>query len=173
MPGRSNRANAVLAVAAAAHLGVGVDSALAAIRLLESISGRYARGTVGAVPVRLLLAKNPAGWQEMLEQTASAAGPGTPSPLVLTLNARLADGKDTSWIWDVPFEKLADRVVWAAGERATDLALRLRYAGVQCRYTPEPLAAVAEAAAYAEGRVVDVLANYTAFLGIRDKMGPS
>ena len=48
------------------------------------------------------------------------------------LNDKIADGRDVSWIWDADFELLAGRVrrVMCAGTRAPELALRLKYAGV-------------------------------------------
>ena len=58
-------------------------------------------------PVRLLLAKNPAGWTAVFD-LLDESGPRR-SPLVLSVNARTADGLDTSWLWDVPFERLAGR----------------------------------------------------------------
>ena len=42
---------------------------------------------------------------------------GGPLPVVLSVNARIADGLDTSWLWDVPFERLPGRPVVATGER--------------------------------------------------------
>ena len=51
-------------------------------------------------------------------------------PVVLSVNARIADGLDPSWLWDVPFERLAGRPVVATGDRRLDLAVRLRYAEV-------------------------------------------
>ncbi len=47
----------------------------------------------------------------------------------------------------------------AAGERGTDLAVRLTYAGVEHTLDPNPLRAIASCP---PGRV-EVLANYTAF----------
>ena len=62
--------------------------------------------------------------------------------MVLSVNARIADGLDTSWLWDVPFERLAGRPVVATGDRRLDLAVRLRYAEVACTVVPDPLAAL-------------------------------
>ena len=173
LPGRANRANAVMAVAAAAQLGVDVDAALAAIRPLGDVAGRYAVAQVDGVQLRLLLAKNPAGWQEMLDQAAEEAGSATPRPVVLALNAQGADGKDTSWIWDVPFEKLRGRPVLVAGERAEDLAVRLRYAEISFSLNPDPIAAVTELAGQTGAGHIDLLANYTAFTGALHRLGVS
>ena len=51
--------------------------------------------------------------------------------LVVAVNARAADGRDPSWLWDVPFEVLRGRHAVATGERPRDVAVRLRYAGVE------------------------------------------
>src|SRR5439155_1441465 len=54
-----------------------------------------------------------------------------PAPVVVGINARIADGRDPSWLWDVPFERLAGRFVVATGERGRDLAVRLHYAEIE------------------------------------------
>jgi hypothetical protein len=82
------------------------------------------------------------------------------------VNAREADGRDTSWLWDVPFEELPPAPTVASGEAAADLGLRLAYAGVAHRTEPDPLTALA---ALPEGEVT-VVANYTAFLQLRRRL---
>ncbi len=71
---------------------------------------------------------NTAGWFELIELLTA-----TNIPLVIGINAKIADGLDPSWLWDVPFEKLAQRQVVATGLRGLDLAVRLSYAGVKHR----------------------------------------
>ena len=54
------------------------------------------------------------------------------SSLLVALNDAIADGRDVSWIWDVDFEPLLgglERLI-ATGERAAELALRFKYAGL-------------------------------------------
>jgi hypothetical protein len=75
-------------------------------------------------------------------------------------HARIADGRDPSWLWDVPLERLAGRDVHVSGERAEDVGVRLAYAGIDCTLHPSPAAA---AAACAGDGPIDVLATYTAF----------
>jgi hypothetical protein len=82
------------------------------------------------------------------------------------INAREADGRDTSWLWDVPFEQFTPRPVVASGERAADLGVRLSYAGLEHQTVSDPLAALA---ALPEGEV-DVVANYTAFHVLRRRL---
>jgi UDP-N-acetylmuramyl tripeptide synthase len=121
---------------------------------VQEIAGRYRTVQVGEHTARLLLAKNPAGWQEalsMIEPTAAG--------LVIAVNGQVPDGEDLSWLWDVRFEHFEGVQVVASGERATDLAVRLTYAGVEHTTVPDPLRAIASCPA---GRV-EVLANYTAF----------
>lgn len=158
LPGAVNAGNAAMALAAA-RLAFGVDpeAALAAMATVGDVGGRYAVVPLAGRHARLLLAKNPAGWLEML----GLLDEGPPRPVVIHFHSRVADGRDPSWIWDVPLERLAGRTVHVSGERAEDMVLRLAYAGVGAVRHPTPEAA-AEAAAPAGGDV-DVLATYTAF----------
>jgi UDP-N-acetylmuramyl tripeptide synthase len=153
LPGRCNVSNAALAVAAADALGVPPQQAAAAMGELSAVAGRFAVIQSGEHQLRLLLAKNPAGWVEMLSLLAPARS------LLVVINAREADGRDTSWLWDVPFEELPSRAIVASGERAADLGVRLSYAGLDHRTEPDPVAALSLLPA---GKV-DVVANYTGF----------
>jgi lipid II isoglutaminyl synthase (glutamine-hydrolysing) len=154
LPGRVNRANAAMALAAASALGAAEEPALEAMRSVHDVAGRYRSATVEGSEVRFLLAKNPAGWQEALEMLAPP-----PRPVIVAINARVADGHDPSWLWDVPFEQLAGRLVVATGERRCDLAVRLHYAEVDHVVA----ASLREAVRAAGGPAVDLAANYTAF----------
>lgn len=154
LPGRANRGNAAQSVAVAVALGAEVEQACAAAGTVREVAGRYRSMQVGEHEARLLLAKNPAGWQEALSMIDSAA-----AGLVIAVNGQAPDGEDLSWLWDVAFERFEELHVVAAGERATDLAVRLTYAGVRHTVVPDPARAIASCPA---GRV-EVLANYTAF----------
>jgi UDP-N-acetylmuramyl tripeptide synthase len=143
-----------MAVAAARVAGVDPEDALAAMVGIANVAGRYREVNLGPASARLLLAKNPAGWNEILDfLTAPPAG------VVVAVNAQGPDGYDTSWLWDVDFERLAGRPVVAAGERALDVAVRLRYAGVAHEVCADPLVA---ARRLPPGKV-ELVANYTAF----------
>ena len=178
LPGRCNRANAAVALVGAEVLGVPPRSAADAMSRVAQVMGRYAVAVVSGVPARLLLAKNPAGWAEVFDFLAPA-----PAPVVVAINARVADGRDPSWLWDVPFERLAGRFVIASGERCRDLAVRLRYAEVD-HETVEDLGAAVVAGGRRrvwgpagpggpggpggpEPGPVDVVANYTSFQALR------
>jgi len=154
LPGRCNAANAALAMAAANRFGVDAVAALGAMADIQEVGGRYRHVQVGHTEATLLLAKNPAGWTEVFDLIAPP-----PGPVVVAINARIADGKDPSWLWDVPFERLEGRSVVATGERSRDLAVRLHYAGVEHVRIDDMVAAVRHAGPGA----VDVVANYTSF----------
>ncbi len=153
LPGRCNEANAATVLAVVLESGWAGAPALAAMRQVDEVAGRYARAEHAGTRARLLLAKNPAGWAEVFDMVGTSGG-----PVVVAINARTADGHDPSWLWDVPFEGLAGRRVVATGERCLDLSVRLHYAGVDHAVERDLLAALAAAA---PGEV-DVVANYTA-----------
>ncbi|HWC10722.1 MAG TPA: MurT ligase domain-containing protein, partial [Acidimicrobiales bacterium] len=152
LPGWFNRANAAMAAAAASTLGVDPDVGVAAMADVGTVAGRYSVADVDGVKVRLLLAKNPAGWAETLDLIRPA-----PLPVVVGINARIADGRDPSWLWDVPFERLRGRLVIATGERGRDLAVRLAYGDVEHRFVP----GYRDAVRAAGGPEIDLAANYT------------
>ncbi|MDQ1182314.1 MULTISPECIES: Mur ligase family protein [unclassified Rhodococcus (in: high G+C Gram-positive bacteria)] len=154
LPGRANRGNAAQAVAAAVTMGADPAQAVAAVSAVDEVAGRYSSIQYGSHTVRMLLAKNPAGWQEALSMIDPAA-----DGLVIAVNGQVPDGEDLSWLWDVRFEHFENTTVVAAGERATDLGVRLTYAGADHTVVPNPLRAIASCP---PGRV-EVLANYTAF----------
>jgi UDP-N-acetylmuramyl tripeptide synthase len=154
LPGTVNRGNAAQAVAAAVALGADPVAAVAAV---DEVAGRYRTVQLGAHSVRILLAKNPAGWQEALSMVdKDAAG------VVIAANGQVPDGEDLSWLWDVKFEHFGETSVVAAGERGTDLGVRLGYAGVEHTLIHDTVAAIASCP---PGHV-EVVANYTAFLAL-------
>jgi len=162
LPGRANQANAVLALAALSSVGVSPPEALQQIRALEHVDGRYRILTRGDHAVRLLLAKNPAGWAETLTLLNSSAG-----TVVLAINGHVADGQDLSWLWDVCLDPLAGHAIIACGGRAADLAVRLDYADLPHTLTQDPIHAIDVAPA----GPVDVIANYTAFRRLQNRLG--
>lgn len=158
LPGRANRSNAAMAMTAARLFGVEPGEALDAMASTDEVVGRYRTVRSGNVEARLLLAKNPAGWLEVLDVLRPA-----PMPVVVAINSRVADGKDPSWLWDVPFEALQGRMVIASGERCADLAVRLHYAEVDHKVVADPVAAITAAGA----SEVDLVGNYTSFQTVR------
>ena len=158
LPGAVNRGNAAQAVAAAVALGADPVLAVEAVCQVDEVAGRYRSVRIGEHEARILLAKNPAGWQEALSMVDKhAAG------VVISVNGQVPDGEDLSWLWDVRFEHFEETPVVAAGERGTDLAVRLGYAGVEHTLVHDTLAAIASC----PPGPVEVVANYTAFLQLQ------
>ena len=169
LPGAVNRGNAAQAVAAAVTMGADPAAAVAAVSGVDEVAGRYRTVRIGNHTARMLLAKNPAGWQEALSMVdKTAAG------VVISVNGQVPDGEDLSWLWDVRFEHFGDErlarrasghatSVVAAGERGTDLAVRLGYAGVEHSLVHDTVKAIETCP---PGHV-EVVANYTAFLQLQ------
>jgi len=166
IPGRFNLTNAVLAAVAAEALGVPADRALSAMTGVAEVAGRFTTRDIGGVLTRLMLAKNPAGWSELLDLVCPGSG-----PVVVGINARVADGRDPSWLWDVPFERLRGRPVVATGERCLDLSVRLHYAEVPHCTVRSPVEAIAVAAGSEPARDtrIEFIGNYTAFFGLLER----
>ncbi|AKK02133.1 MurT ligase domain-containing protein [Corynebacterium epidermidicanis] len=158
LPGNANRGNATQAIAAATTFGVSLPEALRAAEAVDNVAGRYSTIRFEQWDVHMILAKNPAGWQEALSMVDRTA-----DGLVIAVNGQVADGEDLSWLWDVSFEDFTDSHVHAAGERGTDLAVRLTYASISHDLHDSPLAAIRSCP---PGRV-EVLANYTAFRDLK------
>ena len=156
LPGHFNLANAAFAVAAAHHVqSVSTGDAAARLRTVQSVAGRFEHTHLLGHDVRVMLAKNPAGWLELLDLIGEDL-----HPLVLILNAEGVDGRDTSWIYDVSFAALGGRTVFVQGRRATDLLIRLQHDGVAATHVPGSLGAALE---LLPAGPVDVVGNYTAF----------
>ena len=155
IPLRANLSNALEALAAAVAMGVDPQAACRAMSQVEEVAGRYSTYEIHGRLARLMLAKNPAGWQEAMYMIDPAV-----DQVIVAVNGQVADGQDLSWLWDVDFSVLGApaRKVYACGERGADLAVRLEYAGVHCELFPLPMEALR---ACTPGRV-EILLNYTA-----------
>jgi UDP-N-acetylmuramyl tripeptide synthase len=197
LPGLYNVYNALAAAALATaldvpleHVVAGLQGARAAFGRAETVrllppSGAYSAARAGdiAAPeidssahagreLRIMLVKNPAGTNEVLRTLALEPGE---HDLLGVLNDKIADGRDVSWIWDADFELLAGRIrrVTCSGTRAPELAVRLKYAGVdpaRIHVRPELSPALREAAADSPGGDAPLYAlpTYTAMLSLRE-----
>jgi UDP-N-acetylmuramyl tripeptide synthase len=169
LPGLYNVYNAIAAAATALELGVPL---VTVGRALEGFGGAF--GRVETIPIEgrqvsILLIKNPAGANEVLRTLTLEEGR---HDLWLALNDRIADGRDISWIWDADFEVLRGHVrkVTCTGTRAEEMALRLKYAGIDAEPAVErDLARSLDAAVRgADGGRLYALPTYTALIELRD-----
>jgi UDP-N-acetylmuramyl tripeptide synthase len=152
IPGEYNRGNAAMAATALREVGVLLSESIPRMQSVTGVAGRYTVRSWQGRQMRLLLAKNPAGFGALLSTVAPE-----PIDVWVAINANIADGRDPAWLYDVAFEALKGHVVWCLGERRLDLATRLDYAGVEYRIV-EDLASLP-----ATTQPVELLANYTAF----------
>jgi lipid II isoglutaminyl synthase (glutamine-hydrolysing) len=172
LPGLYNVYNALGAASLCLSLGMSVEAIADGLGAVSPAFGRAERIAIGVAELSVLLIKNPAGANEILRTLALEPGE---LDLLVILNDRTADGRDISWIWDADFELLAQhaRRVTCAGTRAAELALRLKYAGVdeaRLRVVPELGTALDQALAdTAEDRLF-ALPTYTALLELRAEL---
>ena len=129
LPGIYNVYNALAAATVAQAIEIGWEPIVTGIEQFKPIFGRGERIHIEGRTLRLLLAKNPTGFNEVLRTLFNE---GTQRHVLFVLNDNIADGRDISWIWDVDFEQAVNHTstLVVAGSRALDLALRLKYAGV-------------------------------------------
>jgi UDP-N-acetylmuramyl tripeptide synthase len=152
MPGEFNRSNATLALTALHSVGVDVEDAVRRVNAIHSVVGRFSVRRWNGHVLRLLLAKNPSGFAAML-----ATLPEDGADVWVAINARVADGHDPSWLYDVPFELLRGHRVYCFGDRRLDLATRLDYGGVDYVVVDD------DATVPPSKGTISLLANYTAF----------
>jgi UDP-N-acetylmuramyl tripeptide synthase len=169
--GLYNAYNVLAAYAAARTIGLEPLYLKERIRTFQAAFGRQERIEFGGRKLNLVLSKNPAGFNETLH-TAVDLAHGT--SFLIGLNDRRADGTDVSWIWDVDFEDLKKkaRSVIPAGNRAHDLAVRLKYAGVEAQPPQtDPAEALDQLIELTpEGDTAHLLCTYTAMLDVRAEL---
>ena len=173
LPGDYNIYNGAGAVSVLDALGFTHEAIISALGSFECGFGRMERFELEGNSVRMILVKNPAGCNQVLNYLATIK---SDSMLVICLADRTADGTDISWIWDVNFERLLDmgdrlRSVLVSGTRGDEMALRLKYAGLP----PESVRVISDYGELlremlAQDSPVTVMPTYTAMLELRDKI---
>ncbi len=173
LPGLYNVYNVLAATTAGFALNVSIETAMSGIEGFKAAFGRVERVEADGRQVLMVLAKNPAGCNEVIRTLTSEPGR---RDVLLALNDNIADGRDVSWIWDVDFEMLngkLDKVV-CSGVRAWDMALRLKYAGLEeltLTVEPELESALDGALALTSpGQTLHIVPTYTAMLDLRKIM---
>ena len=170
LPGLYNVYNALAASALALALGASLEEVVQGLERFTAAFGRFERIAVGDRRLLVLLIKNPAGANEAVRTLVAG---GAPRIVVIALNDAIADGQDVSWIWDVDFEPLFEGIerIVATGDRAAELALRARYAGIDpsaIEVEPNLEHALDRGLALtAAGGELVVLPTYTAMLALR------
>jgi UDP-N-acetylmuramyl tripeptide synthase len=169
--GLYNAYNVLAAYTAGITLGLDPTYIAHRLRDFHAAFGRQERMEFRGRHLNLVLSKNPAGFNETLRTAVDLAHGNN---FLIALNDRKADGTDVSWIWDVDFERLLGkaRALIPGGNRAHDLAVRFKYAGVSASppETDPGRALDALVKATPEGETAHLLCTYTAMLDLRAEL---
>lgn len=164
--GLYNAYNALAAIACALENGIDYKVIKTAVESYKTMFGRAERRIINGHKTLIQLIKNPAGAGEVLKTL------DLDSNIVIAMNDNYADGRDISWIWSCDFERLKDakRKIVVSGLRAKDVALRLKYAGIQEEkiIIEEDLHKAVEIVANSDDNSerITILPSYTALLKI-------
>lgn len=163
--GLYNAYNALAAIATAFELGV--TDIQKAIDTYQSAFGRSEIKEINGRKAIIQLIKNPTGASEVLKTVDFN------SNILIIINDNYADGRDVSWLWDTNFELLqgANKTIITSGTRAYDMAVRLKYAGIN---NVKVIQNIDEAMRFVSGKGADrsnitILPTYTALLHINKK----
>ncbi|CAN5415665.1 MurT ligase domain-containing protein [soil metagenome] len=129
LPGLFNVYNALAAAAAAYHLGASREAIRYGMKDYSTLFGRSEKLTIEGKTIIVQLIKNPAGATQALASCIK----DNKAKVLIAINDNLADGRDISWLWDADFEQLAvlkNSTMIVSGQRAEDMAVRLKYAGI-------------------------------------------
>jgi lipid II isoglutaminyl synthase (glutamine-hydrolysing) len=169
LPGLYNVYNALGAAALCLALDVPEPDVAVGLASVAPAFGRAETIELAGRPTSILLIKNPAGANEVLRTLTLE---GRELDVFGVLNDRTADGRDVSWVWDADWEVLAPRVrrMTCSGTRAAELALRLKYAGLDPARleVAEDLETGLDAALAAGDGPLYALPTYTALLELRE-----
>jgi len=173
LPGLYNVYNAMAAAACGLALNYSVDTVISALESFESGFGRMESINVQDKTIKLILVKNPTGFNQVLSFLALDTNALN---IAFVINDNLADGTDISWLWDVDFEQMnniSDKIdgLFTSGVRGEDMAVRLKYSGLdirKIRIIKDYHVLIDEGLKHtASGGCFYILPTYTAMLDIR------
>ena len=157
-------------MAAASVMGIDMELAAKSLSSFACGFGRMEKFQIHDTDVRMILIKNPAGCNQVLNFLTQRTEPFV---FAACLNDRAQDGKDVSWIWDVDFERLTAMEgvlsdIYVSGVRADDMTLRFLYAGFPKEriHVQKDYAQLMEEAT-SQKLPVFVMPTYTAMLALR------
>lgn len=173
LPGGYNLYNALAATEVAHLIGLTDEKIVKVLGGLTTHFGRMEQVQLGKAPLHLVLVKNPAGFNEVLQFLIQQRPTGN---IVFGLNDNYADGKDISWIYDVEFERLTQAASGAkhfyfTGKRAYDMQLRLKYADFDTtKFSVEKDYKTLITQLQESGEETFLVLSYTCMLEFRDKL---
>ena len=128
LPGLYNIYNACAAAATAYSNGISLAAIKSGLENYQCNFGRSEIKSINGQEYQVFLIKNPTGCTEVLKYINQ----DTQARYLIAINDNYADGRDVSWLWDARFDYIntGNRVIYCSGHRAEDMALRLKYAGI-------------------------------------------
>lgn len=163
LPGLYNAYNALAAFALAEHNGLNTEFIIKQLESVQAAFGRVEEVRVGEKTLHLLLIKNPTGFNQIIQTFLVRS----PHKLLIAINDNFADGRDVSWLWDAAIEDMhPGHQVQVTGIRAADMALRLKYAGIQSVLVAD-LEQALENELNGPAKEIYILPTYTAMLELR------
>lgn len=161
--------NALCAYSIAKELGVDDITIKKSLESQSSSFGRQETINIEDKEVKIILVKNPAGYNQALDTLCLSKDPFSAA---FILNDNYADGRDVSWIWDVNFEHLNNvdlNEIYVSGLRSYDMAVRLKTAGLDSSKfsITEEYDALTERIKESNNKKVYILATYTAMINYR------
>jgi len=168
-PGTYNIYNAVCAYAVAKTVGISDTVIEKSLKHQASSFGRQEILNIDGKKVKIILVKNPAGYDEAVNTVTFSENSLN---IAFLLNDNYADGTDVSWIWDVNFEKLTSKTIddiIIGGLRKYDMAVRLKVAGLNVdKFTlVNNYEDLIEKIKSIAGEEIYILATYTAMTSFR------
>ena len=163
--GKYNIYNILAVASSILNIDSGFEMLKKTAREYKPQAGRLEKFKIGGKNVYLLLAKNPAGFNQSVETVKEDPDK---KDIVIAINDVIGDGKDVSWLWDVEFEDLMQENTTSysvSGSRYADMGLRLKYSGLsegEIFLCPDIKTRLKELIASGSGDVIYVLVNYTA-----------
>lgn len=99
-----------------------------ALKTFKLNNGRVEEINVNGVETVINLAKNPTGANVSLRMLNEDK---EEKELLFVLNDNAADGYDVSWIWDIGFDIKGVKRIITSGQRAYDMAIRIKTSGFE------------------------------------------
>lgn len=171
LPGIFNVYNFLAALALSHNLNLDLKKIENSLKDFKPSFGRNEKFEIQGKKANIFLIKNPVGATQVLSTILPHMSPK--DSLLIALNDNFADGKDVSWIWDIEMERLKIQdlgfKIFVSGSRAYDMALRLKYAGVEesNMEVNQNLEIQLEVAAKATESNIIILPTYTALLELQ------
>ncbi|HOR23520.1 DUF1727 domain-containing protein [Candidatus Saccharibacteria bacterium] len=131
-----NALNVTAVVLLAKRLGIDSKEIVSSTSEIKPAFGRGECIKYDKSNIILQLVKNPGGFRQALITGKNISNSAT----MIAINDDYADGRDVSWLWDVDFVNyLSDKSkkIIVSGDRAADMALRLKYDEIRT-YLVEP-----------------------------------